>query len=154
MQTLDVELGQSVQLGHSLAKVGSDQQLIARLRLPQSKADQININASVIIHTGKGLIKGHISRIETRVHDGFVLAEAVLDSPLTSNARPALSITAEVFVKHLPSAIYIPQIAGFHPRSSQTIFVRNGNRLRQRQITLGDLSQNKLLIATGLIPGE
>jgi len=155
LQSLEIELGQSVQLGQSLAKVGSDNDLIARLRLPQNQADQIDINAAVIIDTQKGFIKGHITRIESIVSNGTVLAEAVLDEPLTSNARPALSISAQVFVKHQKDAIYVDQIPGFRPRSKQSVFVRSQqNLLSQKEVTFGELSQNKLVILQGLAIGE
>lgn len=155
LQTLEVELGQSVQLGESLAKVGSEKELIARLRLPQQQADQIDINAKVNIDTQKGMISAHISRIESVVTNGSVLAEAVLDGELTSNARPALSISAQVFVKHQTNAVYIPQVAGIRPRSKQTLFVRTqSNLLEQREVSFGELSQGNLIIKQGLTPGE
>ena len=155
LQTLEVELGQSVQLGESLAKVGSEQELIARIRLPQQQADQIDINAKVSIDTQKGMISAYISRIESVVTNGSVLAEAVLDGELTSNARPALSISAQVFVKHQTNAVYIRQVAGLRPRSKQTIFVRTkSNLLEQREISFGELSQGNLIIKQGLTPGE
>ncbi|AAZ24050.1 efflux RND transporter periplasmic adaptor subunit [Colwellia psychrerythraea] len=155
LQTLEVELGQSVQLGQSLAKVGSDEVLIARLRLPQNQADQIDINALVLIDTQKGIIKGHITRIESVVNNGSVLAEAVIDEDLTSNARPALSISAQVFVRHQQEISYIEQVPGFRPRSKQSLFVRDTNdSLVQRDVTFGELSKNKLVITSGLKPGE
>jgi HlyD family secretion protein len=155
LQTLEVELGQSVQLGESIAKVGSDDELIARIRLPQQQADQIDINAKVNIDTQKGIISGHISRIESVVTNGSVLAEAVLDGKLTSNARSSLSISAHVFVKHQTDALYIPQVAGLRPRSKQSIFVRtNANTLEQRDISFGELSQGNLIIVHGLALGE
>lgn len=155
LQSLEIELGQSVQLGQSLAKVGSDNELIARLRLPQNQADQIDINAAVIIDTQKGLIKAHITRIESVVSNGAVLAEAVLDEPLTSNARPALSISAQVFVKHQKDAIYIEQIPGFRPRTKQSVFVRSTDKLLTRkEVSFGELSQNRLVILSGLEIGE
>ena len=155
LQTLEVELGQSVQLGESLAKVGSDNELIARIRLPQQQADQIDINAKVNIDTQKGLISAHISRIESVVTNGSVLAEAVLDGKLTSNARPSLAISAQVFVKHQTDAVYIPQVAGLRPRSKQSVFVRtNANTLEQRDISFGELSQGYLIINQGLTLGE
>ena len=83
LQNLVVELGQSVQLGQSLAKVGSDDELIARLRLPQQQADQIDINAPVLINTQKGIVSAHITRIESVVTNGSVLAEAIIDGALT-----------------------------------------------------------------------
>jgi len=155
LQTLEIELGQSVQLGQSLAKVGSDEVLIARLRLPQNQADQIDINAPVLIDTQKGIIKGHITRIESVVNNGSVLAEAVIDEELTSNARPALSISAQVFVKHQQAVSYIEQVPGFRPRSKQSLFVRDTNdSLIQKDVTFGTLSKNKLVITSGLKPGD
>ena len=155
LQTLEVELGQSVQLGESLAKVGSDDELIARLRLPQQQADQIDINAKVNIDTQKGMITARISRIESVVTNGSVLAEAVLEGELTSNARPSLAISAQVFVKHQTDALYIPQVAGLRPRSKQAVFVRtNRNTLEQKDISFGELSQGNLIINQGLTLGD
>ena len=155
LQTLEVELGQSVQLGESIAKVGSDDKLIARIRLPQQLADQIDINAKVSIDTQKGLIAAYISRIESVVTNGSVLAEAVLEGQLSSNARPSLAISAQVFVKHQEDALYLPQVAGLRPRSKQSVFVRTvANTLEQRDIRFGDLSQGNLIIEQGLVAGE
>jgi len=155
LQSLDVELGQSVMLGESIAKVGSDDELIARLRLPQHQADQIDINAPVIIETQKGTITAHITRVESVVTNGSVLAEAVLDGNLTSNARPSLSISAQVFIKHQSSVIYVEQVSGLRPRSRQSLFVRQkNNMLAQRDVTFGDLSEDKLIIEKGLITGD
>lgn len=155
LQTIEIELGQSVQLGESLAKVGSDEELIARLRLPQNQADQIDINAPVFIDTQKGIIKAHITRIESVVSNGSVLAEAVIDEALTSNARPALSISAKVFVQHQQGINYIEQVPGLRPRSKQSLFVRDTNNvLIQRDVTFGELSNNKLIVTTGLKPGD
>jgi HlyD family secretion protein len=155
LQNLEVELGQSVQLGESLAKVGSNEELIVRLRLPQNQADQIDINAPVVVDTQKGTITAHITRIESVVTKGVVLAEAVLDGPLTANARPSQAITAQVFIRHKTDAIFIRQIAGLRPATRQSVFVRAGNDLLvQRDVTLGDLSQQLLVITTGLSVGD
>jgi multidrug efflux pump subunit AcrA (membrane-fusion protein) len=151
LQNLSVELGQSVQLGQSLAKVGSDKELIARLRLPQQQADQIDINAPVIIDTQKGKVSAHITRIESIVTNGSVLAEATIDGELTSNARPSLAISAQVFVKHQENALYIKQTSGLRPQTKQALFIRSQNNLiEQREVTFGELSQEKLLITSGL----
>jgi HlyD family secretion protein len=155
LQTLEAELGQSVQLGESLAKVGSNLELIVRLRLPQNQADQIDINAAVIVDTQKGKIKAHITRIESVVTNGSVLAEATLDGVLTSNSRPSLSVSAQVFVKHNSQSVFIKQVPGLRPTSKQSVFVKtNQNMLQQREVTFGSLTQQKLLILDGLLDGE
>ena len=152
LQNLVVELGQSVQLGQSLAKVGSDKELIARLRLPQQLADQIDLGSLVDINTQKGSVKAHISRIESIVTNGSVLAEAIIDSELTSNSRPSLSVSANVFVRHDPSAIFIKQTSGLRPRTKQSLFVKTSeNSIVKREVLFGELSQNKLIIIEGLM---
>lgn len=151
LQSLNVELGESINLGQSIAKVGSDKELIARLRLPQHLADQINIHAPVIIDSQKGEIAARIIRIESVVSNGVVMAEAEITGPLTANARPSLAISAQVFVNHLEKANYIDQTPGLRPRSKQQIFVKDQNNLlRQQEVTFGDLSQQKLIITSGL----
>ncbi|NRA59393.1 MAG: HlyD family efflux transporter periplasmic adaptor subunit [Psychrobium sp.] len=155
LQTLEVALGQSVNLGQSIAKVGSIKDLIAKLRLPQRQADQITLGARVMINTQKGKIAAHISRIETLVNNGSVLAEAILDGELTSNARPALPISAKIFLEHQPKATYVKQSPGLRANSKHKLFVRTSdNQLVQREVIFGQLSDNKLLIASGLVPNE
>jgi multidrug efflux pump subunit AcrA (membrane-fusion protein) len=155
LQTLEIELGQSVQLGESLAKVGSNKELIARIRLPQYQADQVDINAPVIIDTQKGKVTAHITRIESVVTNGSVLAEAVIDGELTSNARPSLTISAQVFIKHDKNATFIKQVPGFRPRSKQSLFIKTADDLlEQRDVTFGELSQGKLVVNNGLKVGD
>jgi HlyD family secretion protein len=155
LQTLEAELGQSVQLGQSLAKVGSNLELIVLLRLPQNQADQIDINAQVIVDTQKGKIKAHITRIESVVTNGSVLAEATLDGALTSNSRPSLAVSAEVFVKHDSQSVFIKQVPGLRPSSKQSVFVKSDEHLLvQREVTFGPLTQQKLLVLDGLLDGD
>jgi len=155
LQTLDIELGESVSLGQSLAKVGSNTELLARLRVPQHQADQIDINAPVIIDTQKGKLRARISRIESIVTNGSILAEALIEDELTSNARPALAISAQVFIKHEDNAMYIEQTSGLRPRSTNTVFVRTSDsELVQQTVSFGELSQGKLLINNGLEQGQ
>jgi HlyD family secretion protein len=125
------------------------------LRLPQNQADQIDINARVIVDTQKGKIEAHITRIESVVTNGSVLAEATLDGALTSNSRPSLAISAQVFVKHDSQSVFIKQVPGLRPTSKQSVFVKSDeNMLVQREVTFGPLTQQKLVILDGLLSGE
>ena len=155
LQTLDIELGESVTLGQSLAKVGSNTELLARLRIPQHQADQIDINAPVTIDTQKGKLAARISRIESIVTNGSIMAEAIIEDELTSNARPALAISAQIFIRHQENAVYIEQASGLRPRSTNTVFIRSTeNDLVQQSVSFGELSQGKLIINKGLNEGQ
>ena len=155
LQSLAIELGEQVGLGQTIAKVGSDTELIAKLRIPQYQADKIDLGATVAINTTKGIIQGTIARIESVVTDGSVLAEATLTGELTSNARPSLGISAQIFVEHQPQALYITQAAGIRPRTKTFGFVlTNNHTLEKIDITFGDLSNNKVLVEQGLTQGS
>jgi len=154
LQTLEITLGQSVSLGQSIAKVGSIDKLVAKIRLPQRQADQISLGAAVTIDTQKGLIPAHITRIESLVTNGSVLAEVSLDGPLTSNARPSLPISAKVFLEHKTDVIHVKQTIGLRPNSKQSIFVMHNNMLEKREVTFGQVTNNQLIVNDGLTNNE
>jgi len=150
LQTLDVELGQSVQLGQALAKVGSNKQLMAKIRLPQHKADKILLNAPVLIRTNHGEMDAKISRIESVVTGGSVLAEAVITSPLTDDARPSLNVVTEVFIQHKKQALYVKQTPGLHPNSKQSVFLKQQQALLKQEVIFAGISKSNLIIESGL----
>jgi len=157
LQSLEVELGQSLPQGAELGRVGSDKLLLARLRVPQHQADQIAIGAPVELSTRKGQISGQISRIESLVSNGVVLAEVALSSELPADARPLAPVTGQIFMQTVDNALYVAQTAGLRPMSQLERFVveqGNEGQATKRQIQLGDLTKGKLLIQSGLQANE
>ncbi len=155
LQQLDVELGQSVIQGAALARVGSQQKLSARIYINQRQADQVAVGSSVIIDSRRGLIEGRIHRLEALVENGTVAAEVSLPDDLPVGLRPSLQITASVLLGERSNALYIPQQAGLRPNSSERVFVQGSAGLAQaRQVRFGELSNQQLLIESGLEAGE
>ena len=156
LQNLNVELGETVAIGVPLGRVGSDKKLKATLRIPQFHADQIDIGSEVQLTTKKGQTIGSISRIESVVNNGVVLAEVSIDGQLPPDARPSLPVTGHVFVQSFDSAIYIAQSQGISPRSQieRFVFDESTGLAYKRSIELGDISKNKIQVTTGLQVGE
>lgn len=155
LQQLDVELGQSVTQGAALARVGSQQKLSARIYINQRQADQVAVGSPVIIDSRRGLIEGRIHRLEALVENGTVAAEVSLPDDLPAGLRPSLQITASVLLGERSNALYIPQQAGLRPNSSERVFVQGSAGLAQaRQVRFGELSNQQLLIESGLEAGE
>lgn len=153
LQSLDVEVGQSLPQGAALGRVGSINQLLARLRVPQHQADQIAVGAPVELTTRKGQIKGKVNRIESLVTNGVVLAEITLTSELPADARPLAPVTGQIFMHTKEDALYVRQAAGLRPLSQLERFVLEGNDVSQatkRRIQLGDLTKGKLIIQSGI----
>lgn len=156
LQSLDVEIGETLPQGAALGRVGSMDTLLARLRIPQHQADQIAIGASVELTTRKGHIAGEVNRIESVVNNGVVLAEIRLTSELPSDARPLAPVTGQIFIRTQNDALYVNQSAGLRPLSQLERFVvtDGSNQAAKQQIQLGDLTKGKLLIQSGLQKGD
>lgn len=157
LQSLDVEIGQSLAQGVALGRVGSMDKLLARLRVPQHQADQISLGATVELTTRKGQILGEINRIESLVNNGVVLAEVTLTSELPSDARPLAPVTGQIFMHTQENALFVRQAAGLRPMSQLERFVvdRDGpHQANRRRIQLGDLSKGKLIIQSGIQANE
>ncbi len=155
LQQLDVELGQSVNKGQPLARVGSQHQLDARIMLNQRHAEQIYIGSPVSIESRFGVIQGHISRIEAVVQQGSILAEVQLPDTLPAGSRPQQKISAKVQLGQKPAALYVIQTPGLRPNSTQRLFVKtSAHRAEAREVQFGELSGRQLLVAGGLSANE
>lgn len=153
LQSLEVEIGETLPEGAALGRVGSVDVLLARLRVPQHQADQIAIGAPVELTTRKGQIHGEVNRIESLVSNGVVLAEVTLTGELPTDARPLAPVTAQIFMHTEEDALYVEQVAGLRPLSQLERFVLTPDDRHQaikKRIQLGDLTRGKLIIQSGI----
>ena len=155
LQQLEVEIGESVQQGQALARVGSQHQLNARIQLHQRHASQVLPGQPVLIETPAGVIQGEISRIESVINQGTVAAEVQLPQPLPAGLRPMQQIHAQVELTQLQQALSLQQLPGLRPNSSQRVFIQtSSDRAEVREVRFGELSQRRLLVEDGLNPGD
>ena len=157
LQSLDVEVGETLPQGAALGRVGSIDVLLARLRVPQHQADQIAVGAPVELTTRKGQITGEVNRIESLVTNGVVLAEITLTSELPTDARPLAPVTGQIFMQTKEDALYVRQTPGLRPLSQLQRFVLeqgNDTQATKRDIQLGDLTKGKLIIQSGVKADE
>lgn len=70
LQSLSIELGQSVVSGQQLALVGSMESLYAILDIPQSSMQYVDVGQQVEIDTRNGAISGQVVRVEPLVNNG------------------------------------------------------------------------------------
>jgi len=107
LQEMPLSMGESVTLGQQLALVGSMNDLIANLTVPQSQMSQLQIKQKVSVDTHGGLIQGFISRIDPIIADGGIQIEVELTSQLTKNSRPELTIDGTIYTANLNNVLYL-----------------------------------------------
>lgn len=156
LQTMPVEIGQSLTPGTQLAMVGSDKQLVAQLRVQQNQADQIVIGMPASVQTSGKSITATVVRIDPVVTDGRVMIELDLTGKLPSNARPDLTVEGKIHVKEIHNALYIEQPNNVYDFKEKTLYQLSPDGL-SAQLTLikfGTLSGNQIEVIGGIKNGE
>lgn len=122
LQRLSVELGQSLAAGQEIALIGSVDDLIALVRVPQSKAQQIFIGQKAIVDTRRDKITGTVARIDPVVVENTVEVEISLPNNLPSSARPQLSVDAVIITDTLTDITYIERPVNGKANSNSRLF--------------------------------
>ena len=156
VQSLSVEIGQSVSFGQQLALVGSTDQLYALLSVPQSTMQQVKLSQNVAIDTRGGIINGVVSRIDPVINNGSVEVEVVLNSALTHNARPELNIQGKIDTGLRKNVLYINKPIGVEQDQSAHLFRLNQSIDEAKQIKLqfGAQTHDKIEIISGAKAAE
>lgn len=127
MQSLSVELGQSVNSGQQLALVGSMSQLYALVNIPQANMQHVEMAQAVTIDTRAGLITGNVSRVEPIITNGSIQVEVTLTGELTANARPELNIAGTISTGTLSNVLYLQKPINSKPDSEAIMFRVDGS---------------------------
>lgn len=156
LQSLPVEIGQSVAPGTQLAMVGSDKQLVAELRVQQRLADQINLDMAGEIRTFGNAIKAKVTRIDPVVTDGRVMVELELQGQLPANARPDLTVEGHVNIKEIKNALVVEQPSDIHSFDNKKVYKisADGSRAQLTAIEFGTLSDNNIEVISGAKVGD
>ena len=156
LQTLPVEIGQSLTPGTQLAMVGSDKKLVAQLRVQQNQADQIAIGMSASIQTSGKNITAKVIRIDPVVTDGRVMIELDLTGELPANARPDLTVEGKIHVKEINNALYVEQPNNVYDFKEKNIYRlrSDGQSAQLTTIQFGTLSGNQIEVISGAQRGD
>jgi len=156
LQTLPIEIGQSVMPGTQLAMVGSVKQLVAELRVQQNQADQVAIGMQATISTFGATITAQVLRIDPIVTDGRVMIELDLLGKLPTNARPDLTVEGKIHVKQIKNTLFVEQPQDAYAFKNKDIFKITNDDQSALLSTLkfGTLSGNTIEITDGANAGE
>lgn len=106
VQSLPVELGQSVVMGEKIALVGSIDRLYAMLSVSQSDMEFIALNQLIKIDTRNGITTGVVSRINPVVEQGMVAIDVNITGDLPNNSRPELNFDGVISTGTLTNIMY------------------------------------------------
>jgi HlyD family secretion protein len=156
LQQLPVEVGRRVKPGDNLALVADPTTLKAQLKIPETQAKDIQLNEQAVIDTRNGLVKGHVTRVDSAVEQGTVTVDVAFDEPLPKGARPDLSVDGTVELERLDNVVYMGRPAFGQENTTIGIFklVNGSNDALKTSVKLGKSSTTAIEVLNGLNPGD
>jgi len=158
----ELQLGQWILAGQTLATVAQPGKLKAVLRVPETQAKDVALGQKVDIDTragggaNTGVVKGHVSRVDPTSVNGTVTVEVLFDGPLPPGARADLSVDGVIEIERLDNVLYVQRPAYGQAESTVGLFkVEKGTGYASRtNVKLGRASVNTIEVVNGLAVGD
>ncbi len=156
LQDMDLEEGQWVLPGQTLARVVNPERLKAELQVPQIQARDVALgHQEVFIDTRRDTIIGRVMRIDPAVQNGAVTVDVALEGELPQGARPDLSVDGTVQIERLDDVLYVGRPAFGQANSTVGLFrLMDGGVAERVNVRLGRSSVNTIEIVSGLALGD
>lgn len=156
LQQMLVEVGQQVTPGTNLARVVEPQRLKAQLKIPETQAQDVQLDQKAEVDTRNGVIAGRVVRIDPAAQQGTVTIDVALVGELPKGARPDLGVDGVVEIERLDDVVYMGRPALGQAQSTITLFrVDEGGKSAVRvPVKLGRSSVDTVEILEGLRPGD
>ncbi len=155
VQTIDVDIGNSISYGQELALVSKPYPLIALLDVNQGASKYIKINMPAKISVANEEYKGRITHIAPQVNNGLVQVKLEFVEPLPKILKPLLGISAVIELSNLKAVMWLPRpnnvVRGIN------YFYRidyDTNIAIRTKVEVGKITNSQIEILTGLNIGD
>ena len=156
LQEMPVEVGQQVTPGTNLALVADQSQLMARLRVPATRARDVRIGQVARIDTRNGVVDGRVVRLDPAVREGTVRVDVELGDELPPGARPDLSVDGAVEIERIAEVLYVGRPAFGEEHSTVGLFRLEPDATHgvRTTVELGRSSIHTIEVVSGLEEGD
>lgn len=156
LQDFDLEVGQWVQSGTTLARVAQPERLKAELRIPQTQARDVRVGQVAWIDTRRDTIPGRVRRVDPNVQGGSVLVEVALEGETSPGTRPDLNVEGMIELERLENVLHVGRPTYGQSQSTVGLFrlVEDGSAAERVPVQLGRSSVNRIEVLDGLQEGD
>lgn len=156
VQEVAIEPGQQLVLGANIAKLVQQDQLVARMLVPEIQIQQVALGQKASVDTRNNRIAGVVIRISPSVVNGTVEVDVDLNKPLPADARPDLTVDGEIMVAALNDTLFVERPAYAQNFRTMRIFKlsEDGNFADKVAVEFGRGSASKIEIVNGLNPND
>ena len=160
----ELQLGQWILAGQTLATVAQPGKLKAVLRVPETQAKDVALGQRVDVDTragggsaNSGFVKGRVSRVDPTSVNGTVTVEVVFDDQkLPPGARADLSVDGVIEIERLDNVMFVQRPAYGQAESTVGLFKLDpdGKTATRTNVKLGRSSVSTIEIVSGLQPKD
>jgi multidrug resistance efflux pump len=156
LQEMDLEEGQWVMSGQTLARVVVPERLKAELRIPQTQATNVALGQAAFVDTRTDTILGQVVRIDPAAQGGVVVVDVALPPDLPRSARPGLAVEGVIEIERLDDVLYVGRPAYGQAFNTVGLFrlVDGGSYAERVNVRLGRSSVKFIEIQNGLQVGD
>jgi multidrug resistance efflux pump len=158
LQDMNLQPGQWVQSGTTVARVVQPGKLKAVLRIPESQARDVQIGhpASVDIRSGGVVVHGKISRKDAAAQGGSVQVDVTFEGELPPGAVPDMNVDGTIQVEQLRDVLWTGRPTSGAATGTIGMFkiVEDGKYAIRVPVQLGQSSVNAVVILNGLQVGD
>ncbi len=144
--------------GAPLFLIGDLSQLQAELNVVTHDTDRVAAGQTVSILglDGEAKYEGVVASVlpVTDAHSQTLIARVPIEASAAQSLRPGMAIRAEVVVAESSAKIVAPSHAVQTLEGQQIVFVREGESLEARAVTIGRSGAGMVEVTTGLEDGE
>jgi len=151
-----VSVGDYVQTGTALFQVVATQQLQARLYLPETLVDQVQLGLAVQLETvAKGqTINAKVSRLRPMLNPADRALEVLIEFDNSHHWKAGTRVTATLILETRENALLIPERCIVQRPAGQIVYTIDKNQAQQRVVETGKRDGEWLEIISGLTAGE
>ena len=152
---LPLQVGQHVLPGAMLAKVVQPNHLMAKLKIAETQARDVQIGEPRF-DTHNGIVAGTVMRVDPAVQNGTVTVDVKLTGELPKGARPDLSVDGTIDLERLDNVLYVGRPAFGQENSTISLFKLDpdGNDAVRVPVKVGRASVNSIQVIEGLHEGD
>jgi HlyD family secretion protein len=155
LQQLDVEIGQRVGTGTTLARITDPTRLKARLRVAETQARDVEVGQPAFVDTRNGVVAGVVSHKDPAAVSGVVTVDITLTDPLPRGAVPDLGVDGTVQLQRVDEVLKMgrPSLGQEHGTIGLFRLTADGHAVRV-PVGLGVSSVSEIQVITGLEEGD
>jgi len=139
----------------TLVRAEDSGNLVARVALPASMMKEGRPNQNATIDTRKGLVKGHVLRLDAS-SSGTTTAEIAFDAPLPEGLNAGLEVDATIDIEKLDNILCVGRPVHATENSTVSLFklINDGTEAVRVGVKLGRSSVNTIEVLDGLNEGD